>query len=215
MQIVRVTVEDDVPVIPTFVAIVRDMQRLVHVANEVDDELQGFCFRRPVCLRVFQDGEKLLCLADDAITIRAFPWQVNLRIRQRDVDEVPRPGFVVVAAVIVGPTGDSLDGLAVQKVTGLGQGGLGHVAFGNQSYDSVPLGSPAKGDTARPEQSESGCDYQTRPRQTNGSDSPADCHEPTFVSPWSFFMRSSISGFVSTPFSVSNSTRALRVSMFE
>ena len=79
MQIVRVTVEDDVPAIPTFVPIVLDMQRLVHVANEVDDELQGFCFRRPVYLRVFQEGEKLLCLADDAIAIRTFPCQVNLR----------------------------------------------------------------------------------------------------------------------------------------
>ena len=53
------------------------MQRLVHVAHEVHDILQGLGLRRAACRWVSQAGEKLLNLADHAIAAGAFPLEVN------------------------------------------------------------------------------------------------------------------------------------------
>jgi hypothetical protein len=58
MQILGMALEDDMATVPTLVAVVLVMQRLVHVANEVDYEPQGFGLRRPVCLGVSQDAAR-------------------------------------------------------------------------------------------------------------------------------------------------------------
>jgi hypothetical protein len=58
---------------------------------------------------------------------------------------------VVLAAIIVGPARYGLDGGTVKKITGIGQGGLAHVVFGDQGDDSMPLAAPAESDTAGPE----------------------------------------------------------------
>jgi hypothetical protein len=50
--------EDDMATVPALVAVVLVMQRLVHVANEVDYEPQGFGLRCLVCLGVSQDSAR-------------------------------------------------------------------------------------------------------------------------------------------------------------
>ena len=46
MEVVGMTVEDDLPCVPTLVAIVLVMQGLVQVTDEVNDELKSFGFPR-------------------------------------------------------------------------------------------------------------------------------------------------------------------------
>ena len=45
----------------------------------------------------------MLCLADHALAVGAFPRHVDFRICQRDVDVMPRSGLPVIAAVFVSP----------------------------------------------------------------------------------------------------------------
>jgi hypothetical protein len=95
--------EDDLAAVAALVPVILVVQRLVQVADEVDDVLQGLGLRRTVCLGVSQDGEKLFCLADHTIAVGAFPREVNLRICQRDVDVVPGACLGVAAPVFVSP----------------------------------------------------------------------------------------------------------------
>jgi hypothetical protein len=60
VQIVGTVVEDDVASVPAFVAVILIMQRLVHVANELDDQPHSLRLCLTVCPRVSQDGEKLV-----------------------------------------------------------------------------------------------------------------------------------------------------------
>jgi hypothetical protein len=48
MQVVGMAVQDHVAVVSSLVAVVFVVQGLVHVADEVNNELEGFGFLRPV-----------------------------------------------------------------------------------------------------------------------------------------------------------------------
>ena len=109
MKIVRSVVEDHVALVSSVISVVLIMERLVHVADEAHDVLQGLGLRRPICLAVSQDGEKLLGFAYDAITVGTFLREVNLRICQRDVNVVPGAGLTVVAPMLVGPVRYAVD----------------------------------------------------------------------------------------------------------
>jgi hypothetical protein len=62
-----------VALVSSLVLIVVIHAMLVHVADEVDNGLQGLRPGFRVCLGVSKEGEKLLCLADHSITVGAFP----------------------------------------------------------------------------------------------------------------------------------------------
>jgi len=92
-------VQDHVAVVSSPIAVILVMQRLVHVADEVDDELQRLRLRCPVSFGVVQDGEKLLGPADDAITVGTLARQVNLRICLRAGGGHPKPSWMSPATI--------------------------------------------------------------------------------------------------------------------
>jgi hypothetical protein len=96
------TVQDHVAVVSSLVAVVRVVQRLVHVPDEVNDKLQGFGLGCPVCVGVSQHVEKLLSLADHTIAVGTFARQVNFRVSQEtpDVPIVSRNGQNGAAEII-------------------------------------------------------------------------------------------------------------------
>ena len=101
-------VQDHVAVVSSLVAVILVVQRLVHVADEVNDKLQGFGLGWPFCIGVSQDSEKLLSLADHTIAVGTFPRQVNFRVSQRDVNVVPWSGLPVIMSEFVSPVCDFL-----------------------------------------------------------------------------------------------------------
>jgi len=94
--------------------------------------------------------------------------------------------------------------------TGPGQRGGRHVVFGNQG-DDVPLMPRAENRLGGTDEGERSGEGERRFRQRRAGGNGASCHALTIVSPWSFLTRSRISGLLSTPFSVSNSTKAFSV----
>jgi hypothetical protein len=99
MKVIEMTLKDHVPRVPAPVAVVFIMQRLVQVTDEMNREFKGLYLSVFAGSRVFQNGEELFRLGDNAVTIRALAGQVYLGIRQGDVDIVPRASLAVVAPV--------------------------------------------------------------------------------------------------------------------
>src|SRR6516164_3662406 len=94
-------VQDHVEVVSSLVAVVLVVQRLVHVADEVNDKLQGFGLGCPVCVGVSQDGEKLLSLADHTLQVSTeieqrtlLPWQLAEQGRKHRPDQSGLPDAV-------------------------------------------------------------------------------------------------------------------------
>jgi hypothetical protein len=69
----------------------------------MNHESQGLRLNVFVGVRVSQNGEELSRLGNHATTVRALGGQVDLGIRQGDVDVVPWAGLAVVVPVLVGP----------------------------------------------------------------------------------------------------------------
>ena len=110
----------------------------------MNHESQGLCLGVFVGLGVFQDGEELLRLGDHAITVRALACQVDLGIRQGDVDVMPWAGLAVVMAVIVSPVCHSVNCATIQEIARSGLCIGRHIFHGNQRYDLMPLIAPRK-----------------------------------------------------------------------
>jgi hypothetical protein len=116
----------------------------VQVADEMNHEFEGLCLSVFARVRVFQDGEELFRLGDYAITIRALAGQVDLGIRQGDVDVMPRSSLTVIALVLVGPACHGINCAAIQEITRLGQRSGRHILLGNQPNDFMAFPAPRK-----------------------------------------------------------------------
>jgi hypothetical protein len=144
MKVVGMIVEDHVARVAAAVAIVFIVQRLVKVTHEMNHEFEGLCLRVFVGIRVFQDGEELFRLGDNAMTVSALAGQVDLGIRQGDVDVMPWAGRVVVFAVLVGPACHGVNCATIQQIARFGLCIGRHIFHGSQRYDLMPLIAPRK-----------------------------------------------------------------------
>jgi|SRR5271157_2629708 len=99
------TFKDHVPHVTTLVAVVCNMQGLVHVAHEMNYEFEGLTLSVFVGVRVFQCREELFRLGDYTITARTLTVHVDPGICHRDVDVMPWGDFAVAVPVLIGPHG--------------------------------------------------------------------------------------------------------------
>src|SRR5262245_33377869 len=76
----------------------------MHVAHEVHDKLKRFptFFARGIVVR--EDSLELLDLYSDAVPVLAIPPVLQAWLIDRNVDVMPRSGFLACAANLVGPT---------------------------------------------------------------------------------------------------------------
>jgi hypothetical protein len=173
------------------------MQRLVHVADEVDYELQRLCLLRR---RHPGRGEAVV------VQFEFFSSGIGRRIA------TAAGRLEIVRLVLPAKSGPPHSKSAPPPNLFIGIFEFYLKRGSDQGHDGVPFVSPTKTDSTRPEQHECrGHNQAWPPRKSTARNG----HAFTFVSAWSFLIRSSISGLVSTPFSVSSSTRALSVSMLE
>lgn len=132
----------------------------MHVADEVDQEHQGFAALDGRRGRVTHEPAELRNFHHDAAFLAAVAGQIEMRGLQRDIDVVPGGGLGAGAAHFIGPTGrrghgfvrtKNLDdaGSNLRSELGLGDPGDEGVAFrppgkcrahghsqGNQSRDA-------------------------------------------------------------------------------
>jgi len=78
--------------VTALVVAIAGVQRLVHVADEVDDKLQGLGALRVGLVPVAQDGHVFLQTTDDTAAIRAVARRHVMAFVIADIDVVERPG---------------------------------------------------------------------------------------------------------------------------
>jgi hypothetical protein len=79
-------VNDDVPQNPAPIAIILTMERLVQVAIEIHYKFESSTFGGTIPNWIAQNCEKILDLQYNTAAIGALPRQVDVGVRQRDVN---------------------------------------------------------------------------------------------------------------------------------
>ena len=108
------------------VVVVGAVERLMHIADEMDDKHEGFALLYWSGRGVAQNRLEVRNFGDDAIVFGAVAGHVEVAIGDLNIDEVPGAGFGPAAAYIVGPTGDRrerLVGPEESEHSGAGGGG--------------------------------------------------------------------------------------------
>src|SRR5712691_9447060 len=81
------------------------MERLEQVANEMHYKFERLYFGGTIPNWIAQNCEKILDLQYNTATIGALPRQVDVCIRQWDINVVPWSGFRMIPAILIGPEG--------------------------------------------------------------------------------------------------------------
>jgi hypothetical protein len=137
--------ESNLGVVPPSVAVVADVQRLVKVANQVDDEPQGDAPFLDRSGRVPKDRPELLDLVHDASLprVRSGESRVVSRLIEGNVHVVPGCRPLDVPLVLIGPSRGVRHRLAgfEQRLDGLSRLGV-QVPLGNPGRKPMPEASP-------------------------------------------------------------------------
>ena len=132
------------------VVVVRAMQRLVHVADEVDDEHQRF----PALLGRGRRDRAASGVSAKLPTLRNRPWRNRAPYRgglvDGDVDVVPGTCFVAGAPHLVRPAGDRRHRLArTENFDDAGSRCGSELRFRDSGDQRVSFGSPGKSGRAQ------------------------------------------------------------------
>ena len=149
VQVVRavaaVVAERHDDLVPALVVIVGAMQRLGHVAHEMDQEHERFAARHRRGRGVLQNFLKILDLGDHAVALGAIARHVQVRFIDGDIDIVPRPRIAALVAHVVGPTGDGLNGhIGAQDLADAGLHRGSQLNPGDTCNQAVPFATPAE-----------------------------------------------------------------------
>ena len=90
MKILRARIRIDLDTVAAVIGIVGRMERLMEIADEMDQEREVTGRAPSVVISVFQSLRVFVDFIGDAVTARASPGDVPSRIAQTNVDEVPR-----------------------------------------------------------------------------------------------------------------------------
>jgi hypothetical protein len=134
-----------VHIVAALVLVVRAVQRLVHVADEVNQEHEVLAALVRREGGVVQRFPELLDLGDHAIALGTIARHVEVRLIDRNVDVMPRRGGGPRRTNLVGPTGNRNHG-------GVGSQNFVHprarrrckLGVGDPGHQAVPLGPPRK-----------------------------------------------------------------------
>jgi hypothetical protein len=120
------------------------VQRLVHVADEVDQKDEGFAPRGGRSGRVGESLAEIGDFGDHAIALGAIPRHIEVRLGDGDVDVVPGRGLGARVANLVGPTGNrgGHGGARSEDFDHPGMHPRRELRFGDAGNQGVPLGTP-------------------------------------------------------------------------
>ena len=90
MKVLRARIRIDLDTVAAVIGIVGRMERLMEIADKMDQEREVAGRAPSVVISVFQSLRVFVDFIGDAVTARASPGDVPSRIAQTNVDEVPR-----------------------------------------------------------------------------------------------------------------------------
>src|SRR5207302_1495699 len=106
VQLVRLACDSHPNVVPAAVIVIRRMQRLMYVADKVNDPFESLATHRLCQLLIADDARKLIYLCHDAVVIFAVAGSIIMDTIEWNIDEVPRRGLRTLEAYLIGPGGN-------------------------------------------------------------------------------------------------------------